>query len=116
MLLSAETSQKIVQTSLTYLGKPYDYKTFDCIHFIVSVYRDVGIIIPRFGGSGPPPTNINLSAEEFERMPLGHPVFFKRKLSTSNRIWTHAALILSSHEFIHGSRFYNNKIVITEKD
>jgi len=115
MILSADVSRHIVATAHTYIGKPYDFKMFDCVHFIMSVYREVGIEIPRFGGSGFPPPDLNLSALEFEQMPLGQTVFFKRRTSPSSRIWTHMAIIASPSELIHCSRHFGNKVTITAK-
>ena len=109
MVLSSDIASRIVVVAYQYLGRAYDFKTFDCVHFIVSVYRDVGIVIPRFGSAGFPPRDLHLSADEFEKMPLGHTVFFKRKANTSGRIWTHAAIIVSSCELIHCSRHFEKE-------
>jgi cell wall-associated NlpC family hydrolase len=113
--LSPEVSNTITKIAHQYIGRPYDYKTFDCIHFIVNVYRDAGIIIPRFGGSGFPPEDLNLSTDEFEKMPLGQTVFFKRKESMSSRVWTHAAIIVSPHELIHCTRHFGGRVAVTPK-
>lgn len=113
MVFSGDLAQKIVTRAHQYLGQAYDWRTFDCVHFIVSVYRDVGIEIPRFGGIGYPPVDLHLSAEEFARMPLGHSVFFRRKASMANRIWTHAAIIVSPCELVHCSRHFGRVVVIS---
>jgi cell wall-associated NlpC family hydrolase len=115
MILTETLSQRIVATAHQYLGRPYDWKTFDCIHFILSVYKECGIEVPRFGGAGYPPENFHLSAETFEIMPLGHSVFFKRKANLKDRIWTHAAIIVSPHELVHCSRHFGECVTITPK-
>jgi len=115
MVLSADVSPRIISCAAKYLGTPYDYKVFDCVHFILNAHRDAGIAIPRFGGSGFPPSDLHMSEEEFLLMPEGRTVFFKRKASTANRIWTHAAIIYSSKELIHCSRHFGGKVVITPK-
>lgn len=115
MIFSEIVSARIVSTAYTYLGRAYDWRTFDCCHFIIAVYRDAGIHIPRFGPSGYPPADFHLSLDEFGRMPLGHSVFLKRKASPSNRIWTHMAIIISPTEFIHCSRHFGSKVTITSK-
>ena len=116
MLLSESISNIIVKTASTYIGRPYDYKTFDCVHFIVSVYKDVGIFIPRFGSEGYPPSNLHLDLSGFQRMPRGHSVFFKRKTSMSSRVWTHMALIFSSTHLVHCSRHCGSGVVVTPRD
>ncbi len=115
MILSENVSHCIVTTAHQYIDRAYDYKTFDCVHFIVNVYHDVGIMIPRFGSVGHPPPDLNLSSDAFEEMPVGQTVFFKRKLSTSSRIWTHMAIIASSNELIHCSQHFGGKVTLTPK-
>lgn len=113
MVLSKTVSDLIVTTAYQYLGHPYDLKTFDCVRFVVSVYRDVGIEIPRFGSRGLPPSDFHLSAEEFQKKPRGHTVFFKRKANTSDRLWTHMVIIVSPDELIHCSSRFGQKVVVT---
>ena len=113
MIHTPEISQRIVTIAHMYLGRPYDYKTFDCIHFIVGVYREVGITIPRFGAQGYPPPDFNLTPEEFLGKPLGSTIFLKRKATTSDRIWTHMVMIASPTDFIHCSRFFGNLVLLT---
>ncbi len=115
MLFSTDISQRIATVAYQYLGRPYDFKTFDCVHFVIDVYRDVGITIPVFGGKGFPPRDFHLSVDEFTRMPLGRIAFFKRKLNTNGRIWTHAAIIVSPYELIHCSKHFGGVVTVTEK-
>ena len=115
MILPTDIPDRIVAAAYSYLGKPYDFKTFDCVHFVISVYRDAGIAIPVFGAKGFPPIDFHLSAAEFAKMPLGHIVFFKRKLNTTGRVWTHAAIIVSPCELIHCSKHFGGVVTVTEK-
>ncbi len=115
MILSAELSERIVVVAHSYIGREYDWHLFDCVHFVIAVYRQVGIEIPRFGSKGYPPSDFHLTAEEFYQMPLGQTVFFKRRASTSDRIWTHVAIIASPTELIHCSRHNGNGVRVTTK-
>jgi cell wall-associated NlpC family hydrolase len=115
MVISTSMSGHIVTAACSYLAQPYSRGRLDCVHFVITVYHDVGIEIPRFGGVGYPPDDFHLSAHEFYLMPIGHSVFFKRKASLSNRIWTHMAIIVSSDELIHCSRHFGDRVVITQK-
>lgn len=116
MVLDAAISDQIIAVARTYIGRPYDWQDFDCIQFILEVYRECGIVIPRFGAMGYPPENFHLSEEEFARMPVGHVVFFKRRASLRPRIWTHAAIIFSATELIHCSRHSGNGVRVTHRD
>jgi hypothetical protein len=113
MIHTLETAERIVEIARTYLGRPYDYKTFDCVHFIVGVYREVGIVIPRFGGQGHPPSDFNLTPEELAERPLGSTIFLRRKDYNGSRVWTHMVLIASQTHFIHCSRFFGHLVLLT---
>lgn len=113
MVLSKTVSDLIVASAYQYLDHPYDLRTFDCVRFVVSVYRNVSIEIPRFGSAGFPPSDFHLSAEEFAEKPRGHTVFFKRKANTSARLWTHMVIIVSPEELIHCSSRFGEKVVVT---
>lgn len=116
MVLEATTSDQIIAVARTYIGRPYDWRDFDCIHFILDVYRKCDILIPWFGPDGHPPENFHLSEEEFALMPVGHVVFFKRRASPRPRVWTHAAIIFSATELIHCSRHGGNGVRVTHRD
>lgn len=113
MQLTPDLSSRIIATARTYLNHPYDFINFDCVRFIIQVYKEVGINIPIFGGAGFPPAEFHLSEEEFAQKPIGHSVFFRRRANTTDRIWTHMVLILSSDELIHCSSRFGGKVVIT---
>ncbi|MDD5165257.1 MAG: hypothetical protein PHG25_01840 [Candidatus Pacebacteria bacterium] len=115
MILSPSLSNSIVTIAHNYLGKPFDWHTFHCVHFVIEVYREAGIEMPAFTDAGYPPTDFHLSPEEFNLMPVGHSVFFKRRANTSNLIWTHMAIIASPNELIHCSRFFGCKVTVTSK-
>lgn len=116
MIHTEETGRRIVEIAHTYLGQPFDIKDFDCVYFIKAVYQKVGIEIPRFWAKDYPPQDFNLTPEELLQMPLGSTLFLKRKATTVVRPWTHMVLIASPTHFIHNSRFFGHKVVLTPKD
>jgi hypothetical protein len=116
MNITKEKSQHIIRTAEKYLEKPFDYWVYNCVHFIIDVYENNGIILPNIERYGYPPIGYHVIGEQFNSMPIGQSVFFKRKANTSNRIWTHVAIIYSNNELIHCSRHFGNKVVTTPKD
>ncbi len=116
MILNASMSERIIIESHNYLGFEFNYEKFNCVHFAREVYRCVGITLPLLDRKGFPPKDFHLSPEEFGNMPTGHCAFFKRKACSSGRIWTHVAIIVSSTELIHCSRYFGCKVVITPRD
>ncbi len=116
MFLSESLSTSIVTTACTYLNHPFDYEKFNCVHFVISVYENVGISVPRLSRNGYPLTDFHLFSDEFAVMPIGHSVFFKRKTKVSTRIWSHVAIVVSPYELIHCSRYFGGKVVITPKE
>jgi cell wall-associated NlpC family hydrolase len=115
MIITEDSSAKIIQVATKYLGRPFDYEKFNCVHFVREVYSNVGIDLPLIPRAGYPLQQFNLSVSEFELMPIGHSVFFKRKASLSNRVWTHVAIVASNSELIHCSRHFGGKVVVTPK-
>lgn len=115
MFLSKDISDRIVSSAYCYLGWPFDWEKFNCVHFVRQVYYDVGIELPLLIRKNFPPAEFHLFSEEFVLMPIGHIVFFKRKESKVNRLWTHVAIIVSSNELIHCTRHLGNGVVITPK-
>ena len=115
MNISSNCSKEIIQSAEKYFGQPYVRATFNCAHFVANTYSDVGIIMPKFHARMYPPHEFNLTQEEFERMPVGHSMFMKRKTSVSDRIWTHVAIVYSSNEIIHCSHHFGDKVSITLK-
>jgi cell wall-associated NlpC family hydrolase len=113
MTLTTSISDRIVSIAYSYIDRSFNYEKFDCVHFVIEVFETVGIDLPILNRVGFPPMDFNLSCEEFKLMPIGHSVFVKRKASTSSRIWTHVAIIVSSHELIHCSRHFGGKVVVT---
>jgi hypothetical protein len=116
MILSKSLSGLIVATALEYLGREFNYRSFGCVHFVREVYFRVGIILPILDRYDFPPDDFHLSLEGFHNMPAGHSVFFRRKLTTSVRLWTHVAIILSSGDLIHCTRHLGNGVVITTRN
>ncbi len=113
MNLTPDLSNLIITTAYKYLGYPYNRKEFNCVHFVRRTYESLGIYIPSLSGSHHPPSEYHLSADEFDRMPIGHCVFFKRLQSRSERIWTHVAIVISPDELIHCSEFLGSRVVVT---
>ena len=104
MVLSEVLARQIVNSACRYVHTRYDWNNFNCVHFVREVYANVGISLPKLKKELLPPDKFHLSAEEFDAMPIGHSVFFKRILNPLPRSWTHIAIIISSTEFIHCSR------------
>ena len=46
MFISKILADDITACAYSYIAKPYDWDTFNCIHFVRRVYRDVGIDFP----------------------------------------------------------------------
>jgi cell wall-associated NlpC family hydrolase len=115
MILSVVMARRIVTTSLNYVGTPYSWEEFNCVHFIRKVYGDVGIVFPRLVKEMDPPVDFHLSEKEFEGMPLGQSVFFKRKESQLARSWTHIAIIISPTELVHCARRLE-RVVVTPRE
>jgi cell wall-associated NlpC family hydrolase len=119
MVVSPSLSKIIVNIAVSHVGRPYEHQVFDCVSFFLEVYSAAGIKLPSsvvLNGHINPPDEFNLSSDEFVKMPLGHSVFFKRKISTSDRIWTHIAIIMSHDELIHCSGYFGRRVVVTPKD
>jgi cell wall-associated NlpC family hydrolase len=115
VVLSQDLSKHIVAASYVYLGRPFIWETFNCFHFVKSVFVDVGIEFPMLDRYGFPPNDFHLSTEEFASMPPGHCVFFKRKTSPVKRYWTHMAIIVGPSELIHCTRHLGNGVTVTPK-
>jgi len=115
MILSRDISDRIVDVSYYYLGKPFDWETFNCVHFVRKVYLEVDIYLPPLIRKGLPPAEFHLSDDEFTAMPIGHTVFFKRKESKLERLWTHVAIIIGPNELVHCTRNLGRGVVITPK-
>jgi hypothetical protein len=113
MILSISMSDRIITNAYHCIEESFDYEKFNCVHFVREVYFSVGIELPLLDRTGFPPEDFHLSKEEFALMPKGHSVFFRRKASISDRIWTHIALIASSDEIIHCSRSFGKKVSVT---
>ncbi len=116
MILTARLAEAVVTTSKRHLGREFVYEKFNCVHFIRSVYEEVGIALPLLDRFGYPPSSFHLSDTELVTMPLGHSLFLKRRLSQVRRFWTHVALIVSAGEVIHCSRHFGKMVTITPID
>lgn len=112
---SQNQSESIVTISYNYLGKPFDWDTFNCVHFVRRVYHEVGICFPLLSREDLPPSNFHLSADEFALMPIGHSVFFKRRASKLARFWTHVAIIVSPDTLIHCTRHLGLGVIVSSK-
>lgn len=116
MIIDQNLSLCIIHSSYSYLGREFDWEEFNCVHFVRRVYLSVGIVFPKLIRSKMPPKEFHLTDEEFDEMPIGHSVFFRRKMSRLvNRPWTHVAIIVGKNELIHCTRNLGNGVVITSK-
>ena len=115
MIIPKNLSHIIVNISISYLDTPFDLERFNCVHFVRKVYKTVGVTLPLLCGHDFPPKEFHLTEQEFNLMPVGHSVFFRRKLSPSNRVWTHVAIIISDSQLIHCTRHCGMGVVCTEK-
>jgi hypothetical protein len=113
MILTTSIADHIVKVARTYIGRPFDYEKFNCVHFVREVYAAVGIELPLLMRELLPPREFHLSREELSGMPIGHSVFLKRKTSRSGRSWTHVAIIVSFVEVIHCSRRFGGAVTVT---
>ena len=116
MILSTQLSDRIVAASYRYLDRPFDWDTFNCIHFVRRVYGDVGIVFPALARSMLPPDGFHLSSEEFGLMPLGRSVFLKRKAKATERPWSHVAIIVGPDKLIHCTRHMGESVIVSSKD
>ena len=115
MNLSPELARNIIEIASSYISRPFDYEQFNCVHFVREVYSKVDIELPLLVRGEYPPQEFHLSINEFEMMPIGHCVFFKRRTSVTERVWTHVAMVYSSSELIHCARRFGGKVVVTPK-
>jgi|GEM_PF-1966257 len=115
MYLSKNQSDQIIDVAYSYLGKPFDFEKFNCVHFVREVYFKVGINLPLLVRKYLPPADFHLSSVEFALMPVGHTVFFKRKESKLDRSWTHVGIIVGPDKLIHCTRNLGDGVVVTEK-
>ena len=113
MILSEALSRQIIAVTQKYVGRFFDWDTFNCVHFVREVYREVGIELPRLVRGKLPPQDFHLSKERFESMPLGHSVFFRRRTSISDRSWTHVAIIAGRDQLVHCTRHLGNGVSIS---
>ena len=116
MIIPKTLANDIITTSYNYLGREFCWSTFNCVHFVIEVYSKVGIDFPLLIRNEIPPLDFHLDVEEFEKMPIGHSVFFKRKMSwVRYRSWTHVAIIVEKDKLIHCTRNLGTGVVITTK-
>jgi len=115
MFLSKDLSELIVTISFRYLGRPFDWDTFNCVHFVRKVYGEVGISLPLLVRGNLPPPDFHLSMYEFALMPIGHSVFFKRRASKLERYWTHVAIVVGPDKLIHCTRNLGSGVIISSK-
>ena len=113
MILLTHESDHIIRVGKSYLGQPFDYTHFNCVHFVRKVYSTIGIELPLLSRSMQPPNEFHLSRAELMAMPIGHTIFLKRRASVSDRLWTHVAIIFSPSELIHCTRHFEGGVVIT---
>lgn len=116
MDLNKSLSQDIVRFAHECLGHEFCWTTFNCVHFVRRIYSQVGIEFPLLIRDALPPQEFHLTVEEFEKMPVGHSVFFKRRMSSNQRrSWTHVAIIAEGNTLVHCTRNLGVGVVLTPK-
>jgi cell wall-associated NlpC family hydrolase len=116
MFISKTLAGSITTYASSYIGRPYDFDAFNCIHFVRQVYGNVGINFPLLDKRLFPPELFHLTPANFCLMPIGHSVFFKKRKSTLSRTWTHVAIIFSDSELIHCSRGFGQVVITSVRD
>ncbi len=110
MEISHGLGEKIVAHARTYLGTAYT-ASFRCVDFVRLVYANFGIKIPKLRPCMPP-RNLNVSLDQIDNLPLGHPLFLKdREDPRTKRAWTHVVIITGPDTCIHCSIFYGEVVV-----
>ncbi|MBI2278937.1 MAG: C40 family peptidase [Candidatus Brennerbacteria bacterium] len=113
MELTKDQAKEVIETALSYVGHPYDSKEFNCVGFVRTVYRTIGIKISPLKSCAPP-AELNLSAEQAKDLPVGHLMFLKdRDDPRKERSWTHVVIILTKETCIHCSLFFGRKVTIS---
>lgn len=114
MVLTEAEIKKIISTALSYLGHKYE-NGFDCIGFVRSVYRHIGIDIPLILGTSSPPEEFNIMEDQLCNPPIGHIIFLKDRYDPrKERVWTHVVIVLSDNRCIHSSIFYGERVSISD--
>jgi cell wall-associated NlpC family hydrolase len=106
-------SQKIVSCGLSLFGHPYKYggtrigKGIDCSFFVLSIYKELGIALPRTSGAQ---FKTGTEVDESE-LKVGDLVFFKKTYASRRRskrkAYTrinHVGIYIGNGEFIHATR------------
>lgn len=114
MILTEKEVRKIVSIAISYLGHKYG-NGLDCIGFVRSVYKCIGIDIPPISGTSFPPKEFNITRDQLYGPPVGHTIFLKDRYDPrKERTWTHVVIALSGHQCIHASIFYGGKVSISD--
>jgi hypothetical protein len=114
MVLDMTLSVRVFMAALHYKGREFDWDTFNCVHFVRQVYKDVGIELPLLRRELLPPKEFHLNEKQFRDMPVGHSVFFKRRAKETERTWSHLAIILAPCKLIHCTRHMGNGVIISD--
>lgn len=114
MILTEAEIKKIILVAFSYLGHKYE-NGFDCIGFVRSVYRHIGIDVPLISGTIPPPKEFNITEDQLCNPPIGHTIFLKDRYDPrKERVWTHVVIVLPNSQCIHSSIFYGEKVSISD--
>jgi hypothetical protein len=112
MNLTPEQAEIIVSEALAYLDRSYE-EGFTCLDFARTIYKTIGIEIPKLWAGEPPPRWFNVDSEELAEPPIGHIVFLRRKQTKAERCWTHVVIVLPERRCIHCSHFFGGKVCIS---
>jgi len=93
----------IVQTAKKYLGRPYKYgatgpNSFDCSGFVYTIFKELGVSIPRTSIAQSKIKGKKLSKRELKK---GDLLSFDTSLRGHIN---HSGIYIGNHKFIHASR------------
>jgi len=107
------STNKIVIEAQKHLGKPYKYggvgpKNFDCSGFVYTVYKHLGILIPRTSLNQSKVRGVKLTKSNLK---VGDLVFFDTSLHGQVN---HSGIYLGNAKFIHASSGKAYSVTISE--
>lgn len=102
MSLTPSQVREVERVAKSHLGWPGAPSKFRCLEFVFRVFDEVGIRIP-----------VPAPKPDIENIPMGYPLFLKRKGLVYRRNWTHVVIVLANRECIHISRHFGGVVTIT---
>jgi len=117
LVKTGKPEEKVVRMAQQFLGIPYLWggtssKAFDCSGFVQTVFRFVGVHLPRDAGQMAK-VGTEISTSEGCRLTrVGDLLFF----GESARRTTHVALVLDSEQFIHAEGYVRRNSLLPEHE